>query len=195
LTPITVAALAAGDSQTLTVSVEDSTESSEEDPIGSASSQRMLPVSRMWAGRLSRIGQSDWFVLPVRGGRTFTVVTQALDANGAPTETKAMPSIGVWDAMNAANGPALGTAPGMNGLATAESWLQVGTHGNDLIRVWIADQRGDGRPDFPYQGWVRYADTVMPARLLATGGPIVIHGMGFRLTDTVLAGGEFRRRW
>ena len=35
-----------------------------------------------------------------------------------------------------------------------------------------------------------YADTVSPQRLPASGGPIVIHGMGFRLTDTVEVGGQ-----
>lgn len=35
-----------------------------------------------------------------------------------------------------------------------------------------------------------YADTVQPARLPASGGPIVIRGMGFRPADTVLIGGQ-----
>lgn len=189
LPPITVAALTAGGLQTLTENVDDSAMGDEADAMGTASSPRKLQVSGMWAGRLSQIGQSDWLVFPVRGGRTFTVVTQGLDARGAPTETKAMPSIGVWDALDTAEAPALCAAPGMNGLATGETWLRVGTHGDDLIRVGIADQRGDGRPDFPYQGWVLYADTVFPARLPAAGGPIVIHGMGFRMADTVRVGG------
>ena len=59
-----------------------------------------------------------------------------------------------------------------------------------MVRIGIADQRGDGRPDYAYNGWVLYADTVQPARLPASGGPIVIHGMGFRLADTVLVGGQ-----
>ena len=50
--------------------------------------------------------------------------------------------------------------------------------------------RGDGRPDYAYNGWVLYADTVQPPRLPASGGPIVIHGMGFRPSDTVLVGGQ-----
>ncbi len=60
----------------------------------------------------------------------------------------------------------------------------------DIVRVGIADLRGDGRPDYAYNGWVLYADTVAPERLPAAGGPIVIHGMGFRLVDTVLVGGH-----
>jgi len=189
LAPIAVAALTAGGLKTLDVNVEDSADSSGQDAIGSQAAPRTLPVSGMWAGRISQIGQSDWFAFPVRGARTFTVVTQALDANGAPTETKAMPAIGVWDAMNAVGAPALGAAPGMNGLATGETMLQVNTHGDDLVRIGVADQRGDGRPDFPYNGWVLYADTVEPQRLSAAGGPIVIQGMGFRQADTVLVGG------
>jgi IPT/TIG domain len=189
LAPIPVANLAAGDSQTLTVSVADSAVGGYQDAIGSQASPRSMPVSGMWAGRISQVGQSDWFSFPVRGNRTFTVVTQALDETGAPTESKAMPAIGVWDAFDAVGAPAIGASPGMNGLATGGSFLRVSTRGDDLVRVGIADQRGDGRPDYAYKGWLLYADTVEPQRLPAGGGPIVIHGMGFRLADTVLVGG------
>ena len=190
LTPIRVQGLSAGDSRMLTISVTDSAVGGIDDAAGAEESPRMLPVSGMWAGRISQVGQSDWFTVPVRGGRTFTVVTQALDGNGTPTESKAMPSIGIWDAFDAPGAPAIGAAPGMNGLAIGETWLRVNTLGDDLVRMGIADQRGDGRPDFPYTGWVIYADTVQPSHLSAAGGPIVIHGMGFRLADTVLVGGK-----
>jgi hypothetical protein len=50
--------------------------------------------------------------------------------------------------------------------------------------------RGDGRPDYAYDGWVLYADTIEPPRLPASGGPIVIRGMGFHVLDTVLVGGQ-----
>jgi hypothetical protein len=118
------------------------------------------------------------------------VVTQALDETGEPTENKAMPAIGVWDAFDAAGAPAIGAGPGMNGLAVGESWLRVSSTRDDMVRIGIADQRGDGRPDYAYNGWVLYADTVQPERLPVTGGPIVIHGVGFRLADTVLVGGQ-----
>ncbi len=190
LAPISVQNLAAGSSQTLTVNVQDSAVGGSNDSIGSEASPRMLPASGMWAGRLSQVGQTDWFTFPVRGGRTFTVVTQALDASGMPTDSKAMPSIGIWDAFDPLGTPAIGAAPGMNGLATGESWLRITTLGDDLVRVGVADQRGDGRPDYPYSGWVLYADTVEPQRLPAGGGAFVIHGMGFRLGDTVMVGGQ-----
>jgi hypothetical protein len=126
----------------------------------------------------------------VRGNRLFTVVTQAVDETGAPTEVKALPSIGVWDAFDPPGATAVGYGPGLNGLATGETWLRVAAAGDDLVRIGISDLRGDGRPDYAYNGWVLYADSVSPARLPASGGAIVIRGTGFRLTDTVLVGGQ-----
>ena len=190
LPPISVPALAAGSTQTLTVNVPDSAVGGYQDAIGTEASPRTMPMSGMWAGRISQVGQTDWFTFPVRGNRTFTLVTQALDETGKPTELKAMPSIGIWDAFDLAGATAIGAAPGMNGLATGENWLRVASNGDGLVRIGIADQRGDGRPDYAYNGWVLYADTVLPQRLSASGGPIVIHGMGFRLADTVLVGGQ-----
>ncbi len=84
----------------------------------------------------------------------------------------------------------LNWAPALNGYATGETWLQVTASADDIVRLGIADMRGDGRPDYAYNGWVLYADTVQPPRLPASGGPIVIRGMGFRPSDTVLIGGQ-----
>lgn len=190
LAPILVRGMAPGENKTLTVSVADSAVGGSEDAIAEEASPRMLAASGMWYGRLSQIGQTDWFEFPVRNGRTFTVLTRALDESGAPTNGKAMPAIGIWDAFKPVGVVAVGAAPGLNGWAAGESWLQVTTLGDDIVRMGIADERGDGRPDYAYQGWVLYADTVEPQRLPASGGPIVIRGMGFRMTDTVLVGGH-----
>ena len=151
---------------------------------------RILPASGLWAGRLSQVGQTDWFTFPVRGGRSFTVVTQALDETGAPTNAKAMPSLGVWDAFDAVGATAVGSAPDSTAWPPARAGCRSLPSGDDMVRLGIADERGDGRPDYAYQGWVLYADTVYPLRLPASGGPIVIHGMGFRSTDTVQVGGQ-----
>jgi hypothetical protein len=190
LQAVAVPNMSAGATQTLSVNVADSAVGGYQDAIGTQAAPRSLPASGLWCGRLSQVGQSDWFSFPVRGNRIFTVVTQALDETGAPTENKGMPAIGVWDAFDPVGATAIGAGPGMNGLATGESWLRVATAGDDMVRIGIADQRGDGRPDYAYNGWVLYADTVQPTHLPASGGPIVIHGMGFRLADTVLVGGQ-----
>ena len=150
----------------------------------------MLPPSGVWCGRLSQVGQADWFNFPIRGNRTFTIVTEALNEKGQPTNFKAMPVLGIWDAFAAPGTAAVGASPGLNGNAPGESWLQVASGGDDVVRLGIADMRGDGRPDFAYNGWVLYIDTVEPQRLPPSGGPIVIRGMGFHVADTVRVGGQ-----
>lgn len=148
-----------------------------------------LPATGMWSSRLGEVGASDWFILNARGNRVFTLVAQALDETGKPSAAKAMPAIGVWDGFDQTGTTAVGWGPAGNGFAPGETWLQVATSGNDIVRMGIADQRGDGRPDYLYRGWVLYADSVAPAHLPASGGAIVIRGMGFRAGDTVTIGG------
>jgi hypothetical protein len=186
---ITLSNLSAGSTQTLTVTATDTPVAGFNDAIGSVSEPRPIPTGGLWCGRLSQIGQTDWFTFPVRGNRIFTVVTEALDENGARSNSKAMPTIGVWDAFDSASAAPIGAAPGLNGLATGETWLRVASSSDDIVRIGIADLRGDGRPDYAYDGWLLYADTVSPAHLPASGGPITINGSGFRLADTVIVGG------
>jgi hypothetical protein len=190
LDPITVSDLAVGSSKIVNVTVANSSVGGYQDAIGTESAPRPMPASGMWVGRLSQINQADWFAVPVRGNRTFTIVTQALDESGAPTGVKALPSIGVWDGFSPVGSAAVAGAPGLNGLAIGERWLRVSAAGDDIVRIGVADLRGDGRPDYSYDGWLLYADSVQPARLPLSGGPIVIHGMGFRASDTVLVGGQ-----
>jgi hypothetical protein len=190
LQAILTPAMAAGGSQTLAVTAENSAAGGYQDAIGTQAEPRILAPSGLWSGRLSQVGQTDWFMFPVRGGRTFTVVTEAVDESGAPTNLKAMPALGVWDAFDPVGATAVGAGAGLNGWAVGESWLRVTASGDDVVRLGVADERGDGRPDYAYEGWVLYADTVSPQRLPAGGGPIVIHGMGFRRADTVLVGGQ-----
>ncbi|HEV2324188.1 MAG TPA: IPT/TIG domain-containing protein [Terracidiphilus sp.] len=186
----TVRGLSAGSVQILDITASDSAAGDSQDAAGSASAPRFMPAGGFWIGRLNQISQTDWFTFPVRGGRTFTVVTQTLNEAGVPSNSKAMPVIGAWDAFDPVTAAPVGYAPGLNGGAAGETWLQIATASDDQIRIAIADQRGDGRPDFAYHGWVLYADTVQPARLPGSGGPIVIRGMGFRPYDTVLVGGK-----
>ena len=133
---ISVPGMAAGSSQTLTVNIADSATGGYQDAIATEAAPRMLPGGGQWIGRLSQVGQTDWFVFPVRAGRTFTVVTQALDERGVPTETKALLALGVWDAFDAVGSASVGWAPGLNGWATGESWLRVG----DYVRRRGADR-------------------------------------------------------
>lgn len=182
--------MSAGSRQTLAQVIADSASGNTINSISSPDLPVMLPPGGFWYGRLSQVGQTDWFAFPVRAGHTFTIVTQALNEAGLPTQTKALPAIGVWDAFKPVPSTSLNWAPALNGYSTGETWLQVTASADDIVRLGIADMRGDGRPDYAYNGWVLYADTVQPQRLPASGGPIVIHGMGFRPSDTVLIGGQ-----
>ena len=190
LAPLIVASLSAGSAQTLTVTASGSSLAGLEDAIGSADQPRPMPAAGLWCGRLRQVGQTDWFTFPVRGNRIFTVVTQALDESGAPSNAKAMPAIGVWDAFDPVGSAPVGAAPGLNGNSIGETWLRVASNGNDIVNIGIADLRGDGRPDYAYNGWLLYADSVSPTHLPIAGGPITIYGTGFRLADTVLVGGQ-----
>jgi hypothetical protein len=190
LTPITLSSLSSGSAQTINVKALDSAVGGYQDAISTESAPRPMPTSGMWVGRISQVGQSDWFSFPVRSNHMFTILTQATDESGTPTGQKALPSIGVWDGYSPIGATAVTAAPGLNGSAIGETWLRVSAVADDIVRIGIADLRGDGRPDYSYNGWVLYADTVQPTRLPASGGPIVIHGMGFRSTDTVLVGGQ-----
>ncbi|WP_109485288.1 IPT/TIG domain-containing protein [Occallatibacter savannae] len=187
---LTLPNLAAGSSQNLTVTVADSASGNLQDAIATPDAPRSLPPSGLWTGRLGQVGQTDWFAFPVRSGHTFTVVTQALNESGAPTGTKALPVIGIWEGMNPISAPSSGWAPPLNAYATGATWLMVTPSADEIVRLGIADLRGDGRPDYTYNGWVLYADSIQPARLPLSGGPIVIHGMGFRPTDTVRIAGQ-----
>ncbi len=190
LNPITLANLSAGAAQIIPVNVADSAVANYENAIATEAQPQILPPSGLWCGRISQVGQTDWFNFPVRGNRLFTVVTQAVDERDQPTPFKAMPAIGIWDAFAPVGTASAGTAAGLDGNAIGETWLRVGTSGDDIVRLGIADVRGDGRPDYAYNGWVLYADTVAPQRLPLSGGPIVIRGMGFHPVDTVLVNGK-----
>ncbi len=190
---LTLSGLTAGVTQPVNVTAEDSagepTGYAPRTPVGIAANPHQLPGTGAWSGRLGAVGQTDWFTFAVRANRTFTVVTQALDEAGQPTTVKAMPAIGVWDGFALIGAAPAVFAPSQNDTATGVTYLEVTSRGSDIVRLAVADQRGDGRPDYTYQGWVLYADSVMPTRLPSTGGTIVIRGFGFHSGDTVLVGG------
>ncbi len=144
-----------------------------------------------WTGTLCGYGHSAWSSLSVKGRRSLTVEVTAQDEQGFTTTAKAMPVIGVWNATDA-----LGSLPGVagageafNGQSTGTTTLTTAFTQPDQLRIAIADQRGDGRPDFNYQARVLYADSVSPAAVSAAGGVVTITGMGFRTGNAVLVNG------
>ena len=91
LNAISVPNMSAGSAQTLNVTVSDSAVGGYNDAIGAQAQPRPMPTGGLWCGRLSQVGQSDWFTFPVRGNRIFTVVTQALTKPARPRTPRPCP--------------------------------------------------------------------------------------------------------
>jgi hypothetical protein len=154
------------------------------------------PASGWWNGLLCGYGHASYAALNVKAGRTLTVEVTALDANGLATTTKTMPVIGLFAPTDAVGAlPSLGVAPtAFNSMCTGTTTLNAapfaagGAAG--VVRLGVADARGDGRPDFGYQTRVFYADSVTPTLVPSTGGgTLTISGMGFRAGNEVLVNG------
>jgi len=158
---------------------------------GTEAAPSAVPATGWWTGLLCGYGHTAWSSLPVKANRTFTIEVTAEDEQGFASTAKALPVVGVWNA-----GDALGTLPTvaaaaqpLNGEATGMTTLTAANSQPSQLRIVIADQRGDGRPDFDYQARVLYADTVTPAAVSAGGGTVTISGMGFREGDVVTVDG------
>jgi hypothetical protein len=147
---------------------------------GSEAAPGSVTQEGWWTGQLCARGQTDWSSVTVKGNRSLTVEVTAEDESGSASSAKALPVIGVWRSSDA-----LGSEPGdaareaLNGMSSGLTSLTVPVSSDGGLRIGIADQRGDGRPDFNYGARVLYADTVSPASVPAAGGVVTIRGMGF----------------
>ena len=175
----------------LDYSVADSASSCNTGSDGVEAAPAAVNASGWWTGLLCGYGHSAWSSLAVKGNRSLTLEVTAEDEQGLATIAKALPVIGVWNATDP-----LGTLPGiasagepLNGEATGMTTLTTSITQPTQLRMGIADQRGDGRPDYNYQARVLYADSVAPTAISASGGTITIAGMGFRTGNAVTVNG------
>jgi hypothetical protein len=140
----------------------------------------IVPRAGDWIGSLSGYGDVDYFQLTGQAKRTFSVEVTALDDSGAPSQDKARPVIGTWP-LAAPSG-----SPPFPGSWTAFGLANYGLTRLDAIansastRIGIADERGDGRPDYRYHARVLYGDRAIPTRIAVGGSVVRIRGMGFR---------------
>lgn len=188
---IDLGTLTAGSTVTQTVVVDDAADEAQSGADGSETEPAQVPAAGEWTARLTGYGHSSWFAWWARGAREFTVESQALDDHGRPTATKARIVLGAWNGSDPPGAaPITGTVQPENGPTAGLTSLPVLTIADSQVRIGVADERGDGRPDFAYRGRVLYADSVTPARLPAAGGTIVIRGMGFRSPMQVTVAGK-----
>ncbi|HEY0794861.1 MAG TPA: IPT/TIG domain-containing protein [Acidisarcina sp.] len=188
-----VRGLQAGANVVEDVTIEDSSQQLGWGADGAEASPANLPGNGEWVAKLDGYGNSSWFRWHIRAGRQLSIETQALDEQGRPTADKARPVLGIWQGTDAPlvrpARPAVQTLQPFNGIAAGltTTWVQSAV---DLdLRLGVADQRGDGRPDYLYRGRVLYADSVTPQRVPFGGAPVTIRGVGFRPQNIVTVNG------
>lgn len=191
--PAALTALITGpfDNAPLDFSIADAPSSCGTGTDGTVASPAQAAASGWWNGLICGYGHASYAGVDVRPGRSFTVEVTALDEQGFATEAKAMPVIALFAPTDSAvTGPSLGSTPSaFQALGPGMTTLSGDTGQLSRIQIAIADERGDGRPDFAYQARVFYADTLAPALVGSSGGRVTISGMGFRQGNAVLVNG------
>ncbi|HVM93225.1 MAG TPA: Ig-like domain-containing protein [Terriglobales bacterium] len=140
-----------------------------------------LPQGGGWAAWISGYGASQFFMFNVQANRTASFAATALNENGAPTELKLQPIIGIWELGDDTGNPAPASTPSaFNSLTFGETRLDAQFNSTEAYKVGIVDYRGDGRPDYAYEASILYSDTITPARLSLAGGFATLQGLGFR---------------
>ncbi len=182
--------LTAGSTTVQNETIADSAGDANSGGDGTEAAPAAVPVNGEWLARLSAYGHSSWLRWHMHGGRQVTVEAQPLDEKGLETAAKAHIVTGVWNGDDPlGTAPEVGTPQPFNAVPTGLTTLSFDSGNDGDVRLALADQRGDGRPDYLYQGRVLYADTIIPLRIALAGGPIVIDGMGFRPGSSVTVGG------
>src|SRR5579883_325091 len=187
---ITLYGLTAGKSVVQDVVIQDSADEEYSANDGTETAPARIPSLGEWTGRITGYGHTAWFDWPVCPNRELTIEAIALDESGKPTLNKAQLVLGAWNGSDApGTSPVSTTAQAFNGAQTGLTTLSVATVASGHLRLGIADARGDGRPDYLYHARLLYADSVSPARIGLSGGPITIRGTGFRPDSIVTVNG------
>lgn len=139
-----------------------------------------VPLAGDWTGSLSGYADEPYFLLSAQANRTLSVAVTALDESGSPTNSKARPVVGMWNAVDppGTTPSALTTSP-FNSTVFGVTRLDAQVNSSGRFLIGIADDRGDGRPDYHYHASVLYADSVSPPRVGVNGGPVTVYGTGF----------------
>jgi hypothetical protein len=151
-------------------------------------SPAIVPRAGDWVGSLSGYGDVDYFRFTGQAKRTLSVEVTALDDSGAPSQDKARPVIGIWPLAAPSGSPPFPGSRTAFGLANYGLTRLDATVNSAHMRIGIADERGDGRPDYRYHARVLYGDRAVPSRIGVSGSVVGIRGMGFRPGMSVMFG-------
>ncbi len=177
--------------ETLNFSINDAVSGCQTTQDGTEAAPAGVPSQGWWTANLCTYAHTAWSSLSIKANRTLTLEVTALDEQSFATSAKAMPVIGIWNSTDALGSlPSIAATPGaFNSTATGMTMLSASITQPQQLRIAVADQRGDGRPDYAYKARVLYADSLAPASLPASGGSITISGMGFRNGNAVFVNG------
>ena len=147
-----------------------------------------VPPAGEWDGTLSGYGDGDYFVFSATPDRSFAFEVKALDEQNQPTVDKTRPALGLW-AAGSTGAPLLYSRAfnsGQTGLTHLSGQiLQAGDYS-----LGIADERGDGRPDYAYHARLLYLDQVSGRRIPAGAQQVLrITGTCIRREATATIGG------
>jgi hypothetical protein len=159
---------------------------------GTAAKPAAADASGWWGGLLCATGHTSWWVQTVKANRSWTIETTAVNETGAATPLKAQLVVGVWNASDPTNvlPTVAAQAVAMNSMSLGMTQVPVAaTTADATLRIAIADQYGDGRPDFAYRARILYADSISPATVGDGGGQITITGVGFQQGNQVTVNG------
>ncbi len=150
-------------------------------PPTSYANPAAVPAGGTWQSALSPYADLDYFWFSGQTNRTLSVLVTALDNTGAPSESEALPVIGMWALSDPPVSPAPANTPSaFNTNNVGMTILNAQLLATTDFRVGISDFRGDGRPDYGYQARILYGDHLAPTRAGVAGGtPISIVGLGF----------------
>ena len=142
-----------------------------------------------WRSTLSGYGDVDYYSFSARADRTMMFKVTAVDELNQPTQNKSQPVLGIWADSDAEGSPPQVAATHFNTFETGTTALNLQFLSTGEFKIGVADDRGDGRPDFRYRAYALYADTVSPDRASVQGGTaLTIRGMGFRPGTTASIG-------
>ncbi|WP_263411602.1 IPT/TIG domain-containing protein [Terriglobus tenax] len=157
---------------------------------GTESSPAAVASTGWWSSQMCAWNHTAWLTFTAGANRTFTLEVTALNESGAATTQKLLPTIGLWKKTDS-----YGTLPtvaattqAFNSTATGVSLLRGSTSSAQAFRIALADQRGDGRPDYFYKARLLLIDSIWPTQLPAGGGTLTLTGRGFRPGNSVLIG-------
>lgn len=158
-------------------------------PSSSWTSPAALPSGGDWDSSLSGYGDLPYFQLSAQANRTLSVAVTALDDSGAASTLKAQPVIGMWAVSDGQGSSPEAFTPGpFNQVPLGLTRLDAAISASSNFLIGISDLRGDGRPDYRFHAHVLYADSITPARVPVTGGPVTVLGTGFSSELAVTVG-------